>query len=337
VRPLALLSVVVTVACSRDAGRDAASEGSRDHGAETAAGLAQLRIGYQKNGVLVIARQQAVLERELAPLGVAVSWVEFASGPPMLEAMNAGRIDLGQVGDTPPIFAQAAGAHIAYVAGQVSTNGEGILVTPASGIRTVADLRGKRIGFTKGSSAHNVVLLALEAAGLAYGDITPVYLSPPDAAAAFAGGTIDAWSVWDPYYALGQSRGGRILVESSALGTTHSFYIAHRELAARHPGVLRTVIAALGRTAAWAESHRDQVAAALAQVTGVELAIQTVAANRSSFAIGALTDDIIANQQAVADRFYRQGLIPQPVVVRDAVWRPAPDAVTVSDPARRAP
>jgi len=280
----------------------------------------ELRVGYQKNGVLVVARQQAVLERKLEPFGIAVQWVEFSSGPPMLEAMNAGSVDIGQVGDTPPIFAQAAGAAVVYVAGQPITNGQGILVKTESEIRTLADLKGKRIGFTKGSSAHNVVVIALEKAGLSYDDITPVYLSPPDAAAAFTRGNIDAWAVWDPYFAIGEKLGGRVLVQAGELAKTNSFYVGNRDLATRYPATLHDVIDALGGAARWAEANRDQVAKALADVTGVDLEIQTIAANRSSFAIGKLTDDIIATQQAVADRFYKIGLIPKPIVVREAVW-----------------
>jgi sulfonate transport system substrate-binding protein len=112
--------------------------------ADTAAGRSpkELRIGYQKNGVLVIARQQSALERRLAPRGVAVKWVEFSSGPPLLEAINAGSVDIGATGDTPPIFAQAAGAAIVYVAGQPTTNGQGILVRAEAGIHSLGDLRG---------------------------------------------------------------------------------------------------------------------------------------------------------------------------------------------------
>jgi sulfonate transport system substrate-binding protein len=318
-RFLALL-LACTAACSGES-RPAAGDSAA---APAPAGPAQttLRVGYQKNGVLVIAREQGVLERQLAPLGLRVAWIEFAAGPPMLEAMSAGSVDLGQVGDTPPIFAQAADARIVYVAGQPITNGQGILVRPGAGIRQLADLKGRRIGFTRGSSAHNVVLLALERAGLSYSDIAPVYLGPPDAVTAFASGSIDAWAIWDPYFAIGQKHGGQILVEATALGKTHSFFVGNREFAARHPEVIRHTVAALGDAARWAESHRDQVARSLAAVTGVDLETQTVAANRSSFAIGTLTDDIIANQQAVADRLFRTGLIPRPVVVRDAVWFP---------------
>jgi sulfonate transport system substrate-binding protein len=281
----------------------------------------QIRIGYQKNGILVVARQQAVLEKYFAPFGIEIGWNDFPSGPPMLEAMNAGSIDFGQVGDTPPIFAQAAGARIVYVAGQPITNGQGILVKPDSAIHSLPDLKGKRVGFTKGSSAHNVVVMALEKAGLQYSDITPIYLSPPDGAAAFARDAIDAWAVWDPFFAIGELRGGgRVLVNANELGKTNSFYIANRDFAAQSPQLVSRTIDVLAKTADWAEAHRDQVGQVLAEITGVDLTIQTFAAQRSSFAIGKLTDDIVTTQQAVADRFFRLGLIPRHIAVREAIW-----------------
>jgi sulfonate transport system substrate-binding protein len=288
--------------------------------AQAPAGAKGLRIGYQKNGVLVIARQQASLERKLAPRGIDVKWSEFTSGPPMLEAMNAGTVDIGQVGDTPPIFAQAAGAAILYVAGQPMTNGHGILVKQDSPIRTLADLKGRRVGFTQGSAAHNVTLMALEKANLTYADITPVYLSPPDGAAAFVRNSIDAWAIWDPYFALGQVHGGRILVHAGEIGKTNSFYIGNRDFVARDPQLLRDVLDTLAETSKWAESNRHKVAEVLAEVTGVDLDVQTIAANRSSFVIGKLTGDIVATQQAIADRFQRLSLIPRPILVREAVW-----------------
>src|SRR3982074_1671145 len=283
----------------------------------------EIRVGYQKNGVLVIARQQAALENHFKPAGIEVKWVEFSSGPPMMEAMNVGSVDYGAVGDSPPIFAQAAGAAIVYAAGQPITNGQGILVPANSSIRSVADLKGKRVGFTKGSSAHNVIVQTLEKAGLTYADITPVYLTPPDAGPAFANGSIDAWSIWDPYFAIGETRQqGRILVNASEITKTNSFYIANRDFAKNHGPVLQQIIDVTTSAARWAESHRDDVATSLSAVTGIPLDIQTVAANRSSFAVGPITDDIVATQQGVADRFFKLGLIPRPVAVRDAVWKP---------------
>jgi len=291
-------------------------------GARAEVGVKEIRIGYQKNGVLVIARQRSVLEKHFAPQGVEVKWVEFSSGPPMMEAMNVGSVDYGAVGDSPPVFAQAAGAAIVYAAGQPITNGQAILVPANSAIRSITDLKGKRVGFTKGSSAHNIVVQALEKAGLTYADITPVYLTPPDAGPAFANGSIDAWSIWDPYFAIGETRqNGRTLVNASDITKSNSFYIANRDFAKSHGPVLQQIIDVTSSAAKWAESHRDEVAKSLSAITGIPLDIQTVAANRSSFAVGPITDDIIATQQGVADRFFKLGLIPRQIAIRDIVWR----------------
>jgi sulfonate transport system substrate-binding protein len=291
--------------------------------AEAQASIKEIRIGYQKTGVLVIARQQAVLEKRFAGRQIGIKWIEFTSGPPLLEAMSTGSVDLGAVGDAPPIFAQAANANIVYVAGSPITNGQGILVPANSSIRTIADLRGKRIGFAKGTSAHNVLIATLEKAGLSYEDITPVYLSPPDAGPAFANGSIEAWAIWDPYFAIGEKRqNGRILINAYEVAKTNSFYLANRDFANTHVRETRDVIDGLAEAARWAEAHRADVASALAAVTGVPLEVQVVAADRASFVIGPVTDEIIATQQAVADRFHKLGLIPKQIAVRDIVWRP---------------
>ena len=282
----------------------------------------EIRIGYQKTGVLVIARQQAVLEKHFRPQGIDVKWIEFSSGPPMMEAMNVGSVDFGAVGDSPPVFAQAAGAAIVYAAGQPITNGQGILVPKDSPIRSIAELKGKRVGFTKGSSAHNIVVQTLEKAGLTYADISPVYLTPPDAGPAFANGSIEAWAIWDPYFAIGETKqNGRILINAREVTKTNSFYIANRDFAKNHGAILQQIVDVTSATARWAEQNRDEVAKSLAAVTGIPLEIQTIAANRSSFVVGPVTEDIVATQQGVADRFYKLGLIPKPIAIRDIVWR----------------
>jgi sulfonate transport system substrate-binding protein len=163
---------------------------------------------------------------------------------------------------------------------------------------------------------------SLEKAGLTYADITPVYLIPPDAGPAFANGSIDAWSIWDPYFAIGETKqNGRILVNASDITKSNSFYIANRDFARNHGSLLQQIIEVTVSTAKWAEQHRDEVAKSLSAITGIPLDIQTAAANRASFAVGPITDDIIATQQGVADRFFKLGLIPKSVVVRDIVWR----------------
>ena len=159
---------------------------------------------------------------------------------------------------------------------------------------------------------------------MSFEDITPVYLSPPDAGPAFANGSIEAWAIWDPYFAIGEKRqNGRILVNAHEVAKTNSFYLANRDFANSNVQHTRDVIKGLAEAARWAEAHRAEVANALAAVTGVPLEVQIVAANRASFVIGAVTDEIIDTQQAVADRFHKLGLIPRQIAIRDIVWRPA--------------
>jgi sulfonate transport system substrate-binding protein len=294
-------------------------------GARADGPLTEYKIGFQKTGLPVIAQRQHSIEDALKDKGITVKWVEFTAGPPLVEALNSGAIDAGWVGDAPPIFGQSGGSNIVYVAALPSNGqGEAIFVKDSSPIKTLADLRGKKVGVGKGTSANNLVVAAVQSAGLAYTDITPVYLSPPDAAAAFAGDSIDAWAVWDPFFAIAESQNKvRVLVRTSDVLKVNTYFIANGDFAKAHGDVLTTTVAALKDAAAWADAHRDEVAEALHEVTGVSLPAQTVAANRATFGIWPITSDIIATQQTTADRFFTIGLIPKKIVVKDAVWSPA--------------
>jgi sulfonate transport system substrate-binding protein len=287
----------------------------------------EIRIGYQKNGVLPLLKQQGRLEERFRPQGIAVKWVEFSFGPPLLEALNVGSIDYGTTGDAPPIFAQAAKANLLYVAALPASGAtEAILVPQDSPIRTLADLKGKRIGVAKASSAHNTTVAALEKAGLSYTDVTPVYLPPADAAAAFARGAIDAWTIWDPFYAIAQRGKVRVLAEAGQVHRANSFFLANREFTGKHPELVGALNDELAKASIWAETHHAEVAAFLSEATGVDIESERRAVDRTAFRLSPVTDEIVAVQQEVADRFYKLGLIPKPVVVRDIVWKWTPSA-----------
>lgn len=282
----------------------------------------ELKIGYQKTGLPVIARQQGVIEKALEAKGVKVSWVEFTAGPPLVEALNVGSINVGWTGDAPPIFGQAAGSAIVYVAALPSNGkGEAIFTKPESGIKSVADLKGKKVGVGKGTSAHNLLVAALEKNGLKLSDIDVTYLSPADAAAAFASDKIDAWAVWDPFYAIAETRYKPVtLARTSEVLDVKTYFLANRDYVKSHADTINTTVGALGEAAKWSAANRDKVAAALHEVTGVPLEAQTLAANRSEFGITRIDDKIVASQQETADRFYRLGLIPKQISIKDAVW-----------------
>ena len=283
----------------------------------------ELRVGYQKNGAILVAKQQGLIEQPLTRFGIGpVKWIEFPAGPPLLEALSVGSIDVGATGDTPPIFAQAAGADLLYVA-RIPASGSAILVPEASPLRNLADLKGKRVAFTKGSSSHNVTVEALKKAGLGYADITPVYLSPADAAAAFARGSVDAWTIWDPFFALAEkNQRARVLAKVEDIVVSSSFYLANARFARTRPDVLKAVIQELARAGTWADANRDTLAQVLSDATGVDLEAQRVAVRRARYGVEPITPEIAAQQQAIADQFHTLGLIPKPIVVRDAVWTP---------------
>lgn len=281
-----------------------------------------VRIGYQKNGILVVAKQQGIIEKRLEPLGQSVRWVEFSFGPPLLEALSLDGIDFGQTGDAPPIFAQAARANLVYAAAQeAGGSGAGILLPKASAIQSLAELKGKRVAFAKASSAHNLTIAALEKAGLSYADITPVTLAPADAAAAFARGSIDAWTIWDPYFAIAeQGEGVRVLARASDITPQNNYFLASRPFAETRAPVLQAVIDALGDVAAWCTQNRGAVADLLSQGTGVPLAATRRAVDRTEYVIGPMNDRVAAEQQRIADRFHALKLIPKPIRIADAVW-----------------
>jgi sulfonate transport system substrate-binding protein len=286
--------------------------------------LTQFRIGFQKTGLPVIAQQQQLIEKALEPKGVAVKWVQFTAGPPLVEALNAGAIDVGWVGDAPPIFGQSAGSAIVYVAALPGNlDGEAIITKEGSGIASVADLKGRKVAVGKGTSAHNLLVAALEANGLAFSDIEPVYLPPPDAAAAFAADKVDAWSIWDPFLAVAETNyKPKVLVRSPEVLKVNTYFLANRDFAKAHPETVSLVVDQLEVAADWADRNRDKVAQALHEVTGVPLEAQTLAAGRAEFGVFPITAEIIAGQQATADRFFKLGLIPNAIKVADAVWAP---------------
>jgi sulfonate transport system substrate-binding protein len=284
--------------------------------------LKELRIGYQKIGALLIVKAQRALEQRLEPQGVRVRWIEFAFGPPLLEALGAGAIDYGYTGDAPPIFAQAAHTNLLY-AGAIPARGYGqaVLVPAASSIQDISGLTGKKVAVAKASSAHNLLVAALESVKLPWSAITPIYLAPPDAAAAFVRGAVDAWSIWDPFFAIAElKQKARALPLDRNASAQNSFFLVNGDFAAKHPDVIATVNGAVATATTWADQHRDQVAAILSGASGVDLAAEQRSVNRAEFTFGPLNSDVLAQQQAVADRFQRLGLIPAPIRIRDIVW-----------------
>ncbi len=280
-----------------------------------------VRIGIQKYGTLILLKGKGALEKALEPLGYSVSWTEFPAGPQLLEGLNVGAIDLGSTGEAPPIFAQAAGAPLFYVAHEPpAPRGEAILVPKDSPIQSVSDLKGKKVALNKGSNVHYLLVKALEQAGVAYKDIETKFLPPADARAAFEQGSVDAWVIWDPFQAAAEAAtGARTLINGEGLVANHQFYLGTRDFVSAHAQALDVVIAEIGKLDAWANGNTDAVADQLAASVGIPASVLKIALERQTFGVKPISAEVVAQQQQIADAFHKLGLIPKAISIAEAV------------------
>src|ERR1700724_2085145 len=270
-----------------------------------------VRIGFQKYGKLVLLKGKGSLEEKLKPLGYKVSWTEFPSGPPLLEALNVGAIDFGITGETPPIFAQAAGAPLVYLAyDPPAPKGEAILVPKDSPLKSVADLRGKKIALNKGFNVHYLLVKALEKAGVKYSEVEPAFLAPGDARAPFERGAVDAWVIWDPFQAAAEAAtGARTLADGTGIVANYQFYFASKKFLESDPKIVDLVLAQLSEVDDWAKGDIYAVAEQLAPAIGLSVPVVEVALKGQAYGIKPITDGVIADQQKVADSFFALGLL----------------------------
>lgn len=300
------------------AGVMAASSGSAP--AQNAPARQEVRIGYQKYGTLTLLKGRGTLEQRLAARNVTVKWTEFPAGPQLLEGLNVGSVDFGTVGEAPPIFAQAAGANLVYVGNEPpSPSSEAIVVPKDSKLRTLADLKGKKVVLNKGSNVHYLLVKALEKAGLGYKDIDVVYLPPADARAAFERGSVDAWVIWDPFLAAAERQlSARVLADGKGLVANYQFYLAARPYAEKNSDIVRIVLEEIAKVDEWGAKNPRDVAAILSAQTGLDSDVVALAASRYSYGVKPIGNEVLEQQQKVADAFSNLKLIPKPIAVKDA-------------------
>lgn len=280
-----------------------------------------LRIGFQKSAsVLSLLKAQGTIERQLAGKGLEVKWVEFPAGPQLLEGLNVGSIDFGYVGEAPPIFAQAAGASFVYVGYELpAPTAEAVLVPKASAIRSVADLKGKKVGLNKGSNVHYLLVKLLEKHGLKYSDIQPVFLPPADARAAFERGAIDAWVIWEPFQSAAEKQvDARVLADGQGAVSNHSFFLAEREFAEKRADVIRVLFDEAQKLGQQIKKDPHAAAAQLTALQGLDAAVIEQALRRYNLNVQPINDAVLVEQQKLADTFFDLKLIPRAIKVKDA-------------------
>lgn len=274
---------------------------------------------------LSVLEKQRTLEKSLLPLGFSVQWLEFAAGPQQLEALGAGALDIASTAESPPIFAQAAGTPIVYLA-VVPPSGKAVsLLVPAdSPAKSIRDLVGKKIAFQKTSIGHYLLVRALSRAGLTLADVEPVYLAPPDAAAAFTKNAVDAWFIWEPFVTRSvQSGVGRVLFDGESLRDSCNFLTTTRQFATDHPDVLASFLAALQQAEAWSRDNPREMADLLAGSLMIDAPTLLEMHGKYTYGLWPITPAWVDKQQEVADLWATLGLLPQKVDVRSVFLAPA--------------
>jgi sulfonate transport system substrate-binding protein len=247
-----------------------------------------------------------------------VNWSDFSSGPPMLEAMASGSVDIGGVGDAPPIFAAAGGEAIEIVGARQVPDGDqdAVVVPKGSPITSISQLKGKKIAFGKGSSANYQVLTVLAKAGLTVKDVALVNLQPANALAAFTSGAVDAWDIWPPYVQqVVDEDGARVLAVGPSYGSPYSYEVASKAAVAnpQKAAAIKVYLKTLDEAYEWTAKHPALWGAAWAAATGLPVSITTGAAKIDSQVPVPITSAVTASEQNLVTQFYDAGLIPAKV------------------------
>jgi len=269
-----------------------------------------LIVGDQKGG------SKALLQaaHELDDVPYKIQWQEFTSGPPLLEALNAGSIHIGGVGNTPPLFAAAAkGQFQAIEAATYGGTGDAIVVPKDSPIKSVADLKGKKIGVAEGSSANYNLLAQLDKAGLKYDDVQVQNLQPADALAAFSSGHLDAWAIWEPFTSQAeQEAGARVLATGKGLVNGYVFQVAS-QAALDDPATtaaLKDYVGRIAKAQLWSQTHKEDWAKVWSEETGLSEDITLAATKKRAVQLVPISQDVIDSEQGMADAFSANGLLP---------------------------
>ncbi|EPL07311.1 MAG: ABC transporter substrate-binding protein [Pseudomonadales bacterium RIFCSPLOWO2_12_60_38] len=276
--------------------------------------LQPLRVANQKSTIKALL--EASGESQNVPY--EIKWSEFPSASPLGEALNAGAVDVGALGDAPYVFALGAGASIKVISiiHAEGRNTTALLVPKDSPIKTAADLKGKKIVTGRGSIGHYLAIKALNDAGLTTQDVQFIFLLPAESRLVLDNGTADAWATWDPYTTVVTSQSNaRVLVSGKHLLSNHLYFAATGQAIADKRVQLDDFVARIDRAYAWANTHPEQYAAAQAKITGLPLAVHIEVAKDTHLSPVTIDDTVIHGLQATADTYVKEGLLSKHIDV----------------------
>jgi sulfonate transport system substrate-binding protein len=316
-----LLSSVVITGCNNRTENAVTQNVSQDD-------VEKIVIGFQKShlNLITLKTEESLIQKHFPK--TQIEWKEFPAGPQMLEALSAGSVDIGSVGNTPPIFAQSGNKELRYVAYEQShPQTQAIIIADNNDqIQNLADLKGKRIALQRGSSAHDLLDKILQKANLQWSDITPIWLPPADARAAFDKKTVDAWVAWEPFLSVALDTGhAKILSDSAPFGRSYSFIIANPNFVQKHPQAVNQFINASNDAAHWIIKNPDKALTNYAATIGLDKTITQKIINKrfQPSLIHPINQEVLQSQQKIANRFAQEKLIPQKIDVTQVAFNPA--------------
>jgi sulfonate transport system substrate-binding protein len=324
-RPKLVAGAVIAIAGLAAAGCSSSSSSSSSASAASTASASPsssvnlssvtLNVGDQKG-----TGAEAVLKAAglLTTLPFKVSWSDFTSGPPMLEAMASGSVDIGGVGDAPPVFAASGGEAVKIVGARQTTTGDqdAVVVPKGSPITSIQQLKGKKVAYGSGSSANYNLLTVLTKAGLTTKNVTMVNLQPASALAAFTSGAVDAWDIWPPYVQQVVAQdGAKVIAVGSQYGSPYSFEVASKAAVAdpAKAAAIKVYLATLDKAYVWTATHPSAWGAAWGAATGLPASITDLAAKIDATTPVPITSAVTASEQNLVTEFYKAGLIPNNV------------------------
>jgi sulfonate transport system substrate-binding protein len=331
-----VIAGLAAAGCSSSSGSSGSgtSSSSSSSSSVSAASLSSvtLNVGDQKG-----TGAEAVLQASglLKTLPFKVSWSDFTSGPPMLEAISSGSADIGGVGDAPPVFAASGGENIEIVGARTTPSGDqdALVVPKNSPIKTIAQLKGKKIAYGSGSSGNYDLLTVLNKANLTTKDVQMVNLQPAQALAAFTSGSVDAWDIWPPYVQQVVAQdGAKVIAVGPDYGSPYSFQVASKSALAnpQKAAAIKIYLETLNKAYQWTADHPDQWGAAWSTAAGLPASITDVAADVDKQVPVTITSAVIASEQGLVTQFSKAGLIPNNVNMSQYVTTQFNDTVSGS-------
>lgn len=289
------------------------------------AGETVLRIGDQKGNAQAVMEAAGVLK----DVPYKIEWKEFAAAAPLLEALGAAAIDVGLVGDAPFTFAAAANVPAKAIAAiRQSREGLAILVPENSPIKSIDDLRGKKIATGRGSIGHQLVLAALVAKGWAAGDVQLVFLAPSDAKIAYSRGSVDAWSTWEPYVSQEEVLfKARRVISGEGLTPGLSFVVATPDAIRDKRAALEDFVRRLTAARAWSQDHVEGYAETWGRLMNIPSAVAVNWLQRARIRIVPIDDAVVTDEQKTIDLYFNSGLIKQKLDASGVVDRSFSDTI----------